>query len=533
MNKKAKKLSLILTSVIIASSIIGGCKAPSKDAKEGNPITSVGESYPLKTDVTLTYWMLFPSTLSTYYTNYGETPIAKALQEKTGIKVKFVHPTIGNEKEQFNLLIASNELPDIIEWNWENGYSGGPEKSFADKVIIPLNAQIQKNAPHLKKFLSENKDVDRDMKTDNNNYYGFPQLRSTISRVSSGMQIRKDWLDDLKLEIPTTIEDWYNVLRAFKKDKNAIAPYYAPYASISGEQGGFSGAFKTTNTYYIKDGTVYYGPIDPQYKDYIITMKKWYAEGLIDKDFPTADSKKFEANMTTNKSGATYAFVIGGMGKLQDVMKDKDPKFTLVGVPHPTLKKGEIPMFGQKDRAFHGATIPAITTQCKHPEIAVKFLDYAYSKEGHIVNNFGIEGESYTMVNGEPKFTDNIYKNPKGLTTAQALVNYTRFNGPFVSDATAFIQRMTYPQQKAAMETWAKTEAEKYACYGSPTSEESAEFAKINNDVESYRNEMFIKFVMGSEPIENFDKYVQRIKDMKIERAIKIRQDAMDRYLKR
>ncbi|MNG32847.1 hypothetical protein D3C84_1189570 [compost metagenome] len=53
------------------------------------------------------------------------------------------------------------------------------------------------------------------------------------------------------------------------------------------------------------------------------------------------------------------------------------------------------------------------------------------------------------------------------------------------------------------------------------------------NDVKTYKEEMFNKFVMNAEPIESFDKYVQTMKSMGIEEAIKVRQAALDRYLSR
>jgi putative aldouronate transport system substrate-binding protein len=62
------------------------------------------------------------------------------------------------------------------------------------------------------------------------------------------------------------------------------------------------------------------------------------------------------------------------------------------------------------------------------------------------------------------------------------------------------------------------------------TTEESAEFSKIMSDVNTYRDEMFVKFIMGAEPIENFDKFVAQMEKFNLKQAIKIQQDALDRY---
>ncbi len=65
------------------------------------------------------------------------------------------------------------------------------------------------------------------------------------------------------------------------------------------------------------------------------------------------------------------------------------------------------------------------------------------------------------------------------------------------------------------------------------TAEEGAEYAKIMSDIESYRNEMMLKFITGQEPLDKFDEYVNNIKSMNIDRVIEIYKTALDRYNKR
>ncbi|MNL63964.1 hypothetical protein D3C87_1881360 [compost metagenome] len=63
--------------------------------------------------------------------------------------------------------------------------------------------------------------------------------------------------------------------------------------------------------------------------------------------------------------------------------------------------------------------------------------------------------------------------------------------------------------------------------------EESKEMAKLKTAIDSYKEEMFVKFVMGKEPLEKFDDYVKQMKDMGVDKMVKIYQDALDRYNKR
>ena len=82
-----------------------------------------------------------------FYDNLGDTPTAQYFFEKTGITIEFTHPPSGQENEQFNLLISSNELPDIIASYVGSYYEGGVEGAILDGVIIDVEDLVMKYAP--------------------------------------------------------------------------------------------------------------------------------------------------------------------------------------------------------------------------------------------------------------------------------------------------------------------------------------------------------------------------------------------------
>ena len=84
------------------------------------------------------YWVALDTLVSQSVNNFGETPIGKALSEKTGVNVKWIHPAQGQSGEKFNLMVASNDLPDIVEYNWID-YAGGPDAAIEQGLIIDLN----------------------------------------------------------------------------------------------------------------------------------------------------------------------------------------------------------------------------------------------------------------------------------------------------------------------------------------------------------------------------------------------------------
>ena len=150
--------------------------------------------------------------------------------------------------------------------------------------------------------------------------------------------------------------------------------------------------------------------------------------------------------------------------------------------------------------------------------------------------NFGIEGESYEMKDGYPTYTDKIMHNPDGLNVSEAMSKYILGNnsGPFVQDERYIEQYYTLPQQKEALNVWVSSDAPKNSIpIVAFTSEESNHISTIMNDVETSADEMIFKFIMGIEPMEKYDSFVELLKDFGIDEAIELYQGAVDRYNRR
>jgi putative aldouronate transport system substrate-binding protein len=541
MNKNARKIISTYFAVLLATGMLTGCaKKENEKPSSGSSTTAGPVAYPIKTDTTLTYWSFFYGD-SSFGPNNGDLPLYKEVEKKTGVKVKFIHPAKGQESEQFNLMLASGDLPDIIQTNWFK-FKGGPEKAIKDNLIIPLNDVIDKNAPNLKKILSSDKELDKMVKTDDGKYYVFPIFRvleKSLPPVYTGPMVRKDWLDELGLSVPTTIDEWETMLRAFKEKKGADSPFTVSVFSTGGTMKAgslFMGAYGVMDDFFLQNGKVVYGPAESGFKDYLALMRKWYSAGLIDKDIFTVDGKTQDAKMLSGKAGSTIGNLGGGLGKYLDSMKGKDAKYDLVGTQYPTLKKGDKSEFGHWGMLYGDSNgSSAITTQSKNKDLAAQYLDYAYSREGQLLYNFGIEGTSYTIVNGVPTYTELITKNPNGLTFAQAATGYSNVNTSVVQDPDYFRQSgLPYKQQKTAVENWMNTNQKAHMIPAvTATPEESSDLAKVMNDVETYKQEMVAKFILGQEPIENFDKYVAQIKKLGVDKAITIKEASIQRYNKR
>lgn len=551
-----RRLVTAALSVLLMGSLLSACFSKGNNANAGEasgtpsgspsaPTSSAagtdgdagGSAYPIKTDKTLSYWAEMTGNIVGVKASLDEVPFFQNWQKQTGVKLAFTSPPAGQAQQTLNILLASGDLPDMIEFDFLNGYPGGPEKAIGDGYILKLNDLIGQYAPNLKKYLQEHPDIDKMVKTDNGSYYAFPFIRGDeYLQVFQGPIIRKDWLDELGLPIPETIDDWTKTLRAFKEQKGTSAALTfnsKPRFFNDGGNGAFIGAFGVNRGFYQENGQIKFGPSESGYKEYLRLFQQWYKEGLLDKNISTADTKSVDSNWASGQTGASIGNAGGGIGKWQPLVAVKDPKAELVAAPYPVLNKGDIPKFGQKDNPYSTGGMVAVTTSAKDPALAVKMLDYGYSDEGRMFFNFGIPGVSYNLVDGYPKYTDLLMKNPDGLAPAQAMSLYIRgsYNGPFIQDKRYAEQFFVLQSQREAIDVWKKTDVAKYALPPlTPTPEESSEFATIMNDINTLVDEMTLKIILGTEPVDKFDSYVAKMKSLNLDRAIAIETAALQRY---
>lgn len=527
-----------VVAMVTAILMVIGCGMLSGCGKKGEEIVSQGTVtypadgiYPLQSDTVLTLWAPINGILGTMVTNFSESPLAQEMEAKIGAKVTYLHPAAGMENEQFNLMLASNELPDIVCFNW---HKYGGDKAIDEGYIYPLNDIMEKWAPNLSALIEENPEIGKMMKTDKGNYYAFPFIRGDLNLcVYGGPIMRKDWLDKVGMDVPETIDEWEAVLTAFKDELGAKAPLClagkAPFSA-----GVVTGAYGVTSGLFVQDGKVKYGPIEAGYKDFIIKMKDWYDKGLLDANFAGTDTKILNSNLLNDKTGITYGLVGGGIGDWLEAKKSTgDTEFDLVGAPYPVLNKGDVPMMGQFDWQYTPNAAWVISKDCQNVELAARYMDYGYGEEGNLLYNYGTEGLTYEMVDGVPTLTDFVINNPDGLTIMQVLSKYVYASGsgPCVQQWNLKKQMNAYPQQSAANETWKHTDAQNHQMpLVTLTAEESEEYANISADVLTYAEEMMYGFIMGTASLDDYDKYLDRMKQLRVDRMIEIQQQALDRY---
>ena len=509
-----RKTALILSAAITAG-ILAGCAGGRQTANTG------GEK--------LSIWMQLMPVVSYSYKNFGETPIAKKLAENVGMELEFVHPSQGQEKEQFNLMIASKELPDII-YCPATYFKGGITQAVSDGIVVGLNDYINdKDAPNIKKLIDADESIGKAMKLDDGTYCGFPSVAGDrYLQTFKGLIIRQDWLDKLGLDMPETVDEWENVLTAFKDKLGASAPY-----TLLGTN-EFAGAYGCPRSYYydVDKKQISYGALEPGYKDFLTTMNRWYESGLLDREFATQNQTIADSKITNGQSGVISTGAASGINKYAAAMSDVEG-VRWAGAPYPVLNKGDRPMYGQlAEKASVGYFV---TSACKNIAAAVKFLDYGFSDEGHMLYNFGIEGESYTMVDGYPKYTEDMTDNADGIAMSNQLAKYVMsvYGGPFVQDRRYFEQYLKRDEQKEAIERWSEVENSADLPSLILTAEEGESIATELADISSYWIETEYKLIMGKQDMSEFDACVQKLRDMGIDKVLGVYNDAYKRKMEK
>lgn len=504
--------------------------ASSASQAESSQAEPAGITYPIPGNLKFTYAIAEEAAVTTNAKSLADTPFIKALEEATGVTLEIQHPA---GADGFSLLFASGELPDMISYKFSLRYSGGAPKAIADKIIYPLNDLIEENAPDLKAVLDKNEFYYKSTITAKGDIIGFPFIRDDESlRVAIGMIMRKDWLEDLNLEEPQTLDELNHVLEEFRDQKGATVPMCLNVGNLLA-YGEVTTPFNLpTVEFYQEDGAVHYGYSEAEYKDVLAYLHDLFDSGLLDPNFATIDNATINANFMNGLSGLTIGALGGGIGNYLQTMEKKDPDFDVVGIRPLVAKEGDTPMYGHYNNPVTG-TMTVITPACKNKEAAAQFLNYNYTEEGKMLFNFGIEGESYTIVDGKPTYTELITKNPDGLTLQQALAQYTRAwsEDAFVQDVGYGEQYFARPQQQDALKKWMDTDVVKRFLPPTTIAEaDSAEYSKLYGDISTYVSEMRVKFISGVEPLDNFDTYLATLEQMGVQRLIELQQAALDEF---
>ncbi|MCL2832173.1 MAG: extracellular solute-binding protein [Treponema sp.] len=522
--KVSKAFILILLIGICAVSAWASGNSASA-APSAASVTASG--YPIVTDgsVTLKYFLGLNPVASKYIRSYDENLAFQELQKKTGIKLSFIHPVAGQEAEAFNMMIASQDLPDLIEG--PERYRGGEAAGVRDGVFLELTPYVQQYAPDYYKMIKSDPKIWRDVTTPENLLPAFYQIKPVSDPALMRIMVRDDLIKDLGFNnLPVTIADYTAIFKAYKDKtgKGGLIPVE------NGREKYFIGAYNVFPNFYKDNGKIKFGPYEAGYRAYLQQFADWYKLGYINNDFP---SLKNPQRQSMFQQGDTLA-INGGIDNF--LIWAKDLKIGTMPTLYPRINMGDkLHVYDWEVYPVKAEGKVAIFNNTKYKTEAVRFLNYGYTTEGSIVYDFGVEGVTYNMVNGKPQLNDFALNNPEYPPEA---VNYILkiFHGPKVTRTGIECNPNTilFPDVFAIKQQFAQdpdVDSDFTLPNYSLAADDVTRAGKIMTDVNTYVDEMTLKFITGAEPLSRFDAYIAQLKSYGIEDAIAMNQKAFDNYM--
>lgn len=532
--QKSKKWVGVIMAMVLSVSLLAGCAGKKNEESSADNSGEVTEEAAVTEEANaepVEISMFVPSRLPEAIYN-SDTLTFKTLAERLNLKLDIQSVIQSEAKQKFSVIVSTGDYPDVMAGSVSDVNTFGMSGAF-----MPLDDLINQYAPNIKKYLVENKEAMAQSAASDGKIYGIPMLSAV--RTAMGYCIRQDWLDKLNLKAPVTIDDWYNILTAFKNnDLNGngagdVTPlvldrtwenYYMNFADAWGIE------LTGNNDYWmIKDGKAVFAPILPETKEFLATMAKWYKEGLIDSEFITREDTN-NYHILNNKAGATCYWT--GYVAAQNVNKEvlaKDPNTNWQVIQPPVLTAGQ-PAKTYSQQAAVVNYSWAISSSAENAVDIIKMFDYVYSDEGSMLFNFGIEGDSYEMVDGKPQYTDAIMNGEGGT------ISWIRKNG-----LQALIGMRQLPEYEAAscINEDVKSQLFNYIDNDyfypiNPTlnlTEAEKEIYDVSmSSIKTYVDEEILKFFIGARPIEEFDDFVARIKELGIDEMTTLKNQSYDRY---
>lgn len=569
MKKEIFKITPLIIIICLIFSIITGCSSSgvttNGEGKKGEKTETSSEAPSAPTTSTkgekvkLTYFTILPPGHAAVHQSISDMPSMQAIQEATNVELEIICVPTANYNERKNLLFASGDLTDIIYSN--NCSYDALMYGVNDDLLIPLDDLIEKYAPNFKEWITFEPAIKEQSLSVDGKQYFMPYVDTTLKNIIQvGYYVREPWLQQLGLEAPDTIEEFYNVLKAFKEADPAGGGNTIPLSAQSPANivNPILGAFGVAPDIYQVDGKIKYGPLEQGYKDALVFLNRLYKEGLIASDYLSWDANIYNANLVNN-IGITFAWTYSGLRTPLQASGQSSEQILNEWRPFGAPKG--------PDGKHHWFITPMgkvtnnlgvfVSSTNKYLEETMRFLDYTFSQEGAYTLVAGPRGLCWDFdENGVFHVTDYVLNNPEGLQPNEVLLRaggmvwafhigicgLSRVNPsnrwPYPYEDVNYARGLTGPEPDSLYsrnlnDWWDVSTERQLPPTISYTAEEQERINLLSQDIGVLVEENLQKVIMGLEPISKWDEVINQLKQMNVDEYIKLHQDALDRVYKK
>jgi len=356
----------------------------------------------------------------TWYVNYiwwpahemGDSWVTETMMGDLNVRISF----ISGNTDNLNAMIAGGDLPDIITLG---SYNTGIVNE-ANMFALPLDVLAQVYDPYFLEILHPQT---RAWMTHEDGYmYGIPnesmhsdEINAGYAFPGAGFFVRQDIFEAIGSPDMTTPEGFLQALRdalEYMPTDDAgrpLTPFSGDYMNITtNDNGAFSGvlqdflAIPTTNP----DGTFYDRDADPEYLAWLLVFRQAMEEGLMSMDQFSHDNETVNNEL---ESGRYFALMTGNTNDFASRLNNisnNNPTQMMIPISGPRNATGDPHTFPAG--GINGWTHTFITQQANDPQSAMQVITYLWSDHGQMVQQFGIEGETFEFVDGVPTWLPEI-----------------------------------------------------------------------------------------------------------------------------
>ncbi|UQZ86807.1 Lipoprotein LipO precursor [Paenibacillus konkukensis] len=485
-NRWSKWLSVSTVTAFAATTLLGCSMVPG--AEDNPPAASKEGASDSGGTKRLKISMMFPL--------YNEPPqkneVWKMIEDKFNIEFEPMAVPNNSYEDKLKVTLASGDMPDIILWT---KYPDPELNTYvAQGAFAPLDDLI-KASPNIMKTpqgIFDNIKIDGKL-------YGVPRTRA-LNR--SAVMIRKDWLDNLGLPVPATMDDVYKTAVKFTTDdpdKNGKADTFgiAFGENVSHMDPLFMAFDSGAGWRVMEDGTLMNDAITPGKKQALEWLRKLYQDGGLDKDFAVLKNTQVWEKLEGGKAGILLGGQTSDYARYVENLAKVDPKANLIMIKPPAGPTGK---FGYSETSgFFGEwVIPAKTDKDKLKRI-MELLDWQAGDEAYNLKRYGVEGVHHTKnADGTYKINVDKYK-ADGVDAVIAHNPYDPYSY-VVSSAPAAVQKAQKENLDLVRDMGIKNPALSFVAPSAPDKQ---------SDLNKLRDEEYVKLVMGKVPMDDFDRFVQ------------------------
>ena len=542
------KKAIVLMIVLLSAAGFAFAGAQTEAASEEGLVVSPPGVFPIvNTPVTLTIFGIQDPRVEDLETNW----YTQYLEELTNVKLDWeVVPSAGMS-EKLPLLITSGDWPDIF---FDPGFSKADEMRYGKQgIFLPLNDLIEKHSVNIKKIFADKPGTREAVTAPDGNIYSFFYINECYHcSMSMKMWINRVWLDKLNLAMPTTTDEFYKVLKAFKeKDPNgngkadeipmsgSIPNWYTyPYDFLMNafiyNDGG--------NRLVWKNGIADFAANKEQWREGLRFVKKLFDEGLLDPAAFTQDQEQLK-QLGENPDAVILGATGGGYpGSFSQRNAPSRREELYAAVPSLLGPAGNriTPYYVQAP----GTGQMMISAKTQYPAVAFKWGDLRMTYEESLLLNYGKKDVNWRWgkpgevgINGKPAVWswDEPLQNPQNVTWY--------LYGPFLYDADWRLGQATeanvdmYKGENMNLRLYVETH-DKYAPYQAKeeytpplwvTPDVADELAQLGTTIRDYVVESAARFIVGDLDIDSsWDSYVREFDKMGLARFLSIYQTLYD-----